>query len=97
VFCFNNTPSGQVPCCASRRRTGIHGHHHLLIDVEKLPDLDKPIPVDKHHKHFGKGQTEALIELSPGTHNLQLMLGDFSHVPHDTAITSNTITINVVK
>lgn len=73
------------------------GHHHLLIDVEKLPDLDKPIPADEHHKHFGKGQTEALIELSPGSHNLQLLLGDFSHVPHDTAITSKTITINVAE
>ncbi len=73
------------------------GHHHLLIDVEKLPDLDKPIPADEQHKHFGKGQTEALIELSPGKHSLQLLLGDFSHIPHDTAVTSKTITINVVE
>ena len=41
------------------------GHHHLLIDVETLPDLDKPIPADDHHVHFGKGQTEALIEFHP--------------------------------
>lgn len=73
------------------------GHHHLLIDVEKLPDLDKPIPADDHHVHFGKGQTEALIELSPGAHTLQLLLGDFSHIPHDTAIASEKITIKVVE
>ena len=39
------------------------GHHHLLIDVE-LPDLNKPIPADANHLHFGGGQTEALLTLS---------------------------------
>lgn len=85
---------GIAPAGVERENTG---HHHLLINVEKLPDLDKPIPADGHHIHFGKGQTEALIKLSPGTHTLQLLLGDFSHIPHDTAVTSETITINVVE
>jgi hypothetical protein len=85
---------GIAPAGVEQEHTG---HHHLLIDVETLPDLDKPIPADDQHIHFGKGQTEALIELSPRTHKLQLLLGDFSHIPHDTAITSKTITINVVE
>src|SRR5579864_813299 len=55
------------------------GHHHLLIDVD-LPPLDEPIPNDKNHLHFGKGQTEARIELPPGRHTLQLLLGDADHV-----------------
>lgn len=45
------------------------GHHHLLIDTP-LQALDKPIPNDFNHLHFGVGQTEAHITLSPGTHTL---------------------------
>ena len=72
------------------------GHHHLLIDVEKLPDLDKPIPADDHHVHFGKGQTETQLDLAPGTYTLQMLLGDQNHVPHDPPVMSKKITI-VVK
>jgi len=70
------------------------GHHHLLIDTG-LPDLDKPIPKDEHHVHFGGGQTETTIELAPGKHTLQLLLGDFAHVPQKPPITSPPITITV--
>ena len=51
------------------------GHHHLLIDENEPLDPNEPIPQDKTHLHFGAGQTEALIELSPGKHTLQLVLG----------------------
>jgi len=71
------------------------GHHHLLIDVAARPALDKPLPADAHHKHFGGGQTEATIELSPGKHTLQLILGDKNHIPHDPAVMSEKITITV--
>lgn len=54
------------------------GHHHLLIDAD-LPALDRPVPTDDHHKHFGAGQTETVIALPPGKHTLQLLLGDFAH------------------
>lgn len=70
------------------------GHHHLLIDAD-LPDLSLPIPADDNHRHFGGGQTEAAIELSPGRHTLQLLLGDERHVPHDPPIMSERITIEV--
>lgn len=70
------------------------GHHHLLIDVD-LPPLDEPIPNDKNHLHFGKGQTEARIELPPGRHTLQLLLGDADHVPHQPALYSKKITVIV--
>jgi hypothetical protein len=72
------------------------GHHHLLIDVPELPDINLPIPSDLHHKHFGKGQTETVIELEPGEHSLQLILGDHVHVPHDPVVVSKKIKINVV-
>ena len=71
------------------------GHHHLLIDLTELPDTNSPIPSDDNHRHFGKGQTEALIELEPGEHTLQLMLGDHMHIPHDPVVVSKKIKINV--
>lgn len=71
------------------------GHHHLLIDVAKLPAPDRPVPVDANHKHFDGGQTETTIELAPGTHTLQLLLGDINHIPHDPPVVSEKITIKV--
>lgn len=70
------------------------GHHHLIVDAE-LPPLDAPIPADANHVHFGKGQTEATVELKPGKHTLQLLLGDQTHTPHDPAVASKKITITV--
>jgi hypothetical protein len=70
------------------------GHHHLLIDVE-LPPLDRPIPNDFNHLHFGAGQTEADVKLAPGTHTLQLLLGDKNHVPHSPPVMSERIRVTV--
>ena len=70
------------------------GHHHLLIDTG-LPDLGMPIPADDNHVHFGKGQTETGITLSPGEHTLQMLLGDHLHIPHDPPLTSKQITVYV--
>jgi hypothetical protein len=70
------------------------GHHHLIIDAE-APDMSGPIPNDERHFHFGKGQTEASIELEPGEHTLQLVLGDWAHIPHDPPVVSNVVTITV--
>ena len=72
------------------------GHHHLLIDLDQLPDLKSGIPADAQHLHFGKGQTQALIELDPGEHSLQLLLGDWMHVPHETPVISEKIKILVI-
>ena len=70
------------------------GHHHLLIDVDP-PPMDREIPNDKNHLHFGGGLTEARIELPPGRHTLQLLLGDADHVPHNPPLLSNKITVIV--
>lgn len=70
------------------------GHHHLLIDTA-LPPLDRPVPADAQHVHFGKGQTEAVVTLAPGVHRLQLLLGDHLHLPHDPPVMSAPITITV--
>ena len=71
------------------------GHHHLLVDMEELPALDMPLPASDQVIHFGKGQTEATIALSPGSHSLQLLLGNYAHVPHSRPVMSEKITILV--
>jgi hypothetical protein len=71
------------------------GHHHLLVDTEVPADLSAPLPADEHNVHFGKGQTQASLELKPGKHTLQLLLADALHTPHDPAVISKKITITV--
>lgn len=70
------------------------GHHHLIIDAP-LPPFDQEIPSDKNHLHFGAGQSEAVIELTPGKHTLQLLMGDHEHIPHNPPVYSRRITIYV--
>ena len=71
------------------------GHHHLLIDVNDPLDPKEPVPQDKSHLHFGAGQTEARIELPPGKHTLQLVLGDAKHYPFDPPVASKKITVTI--
>jgi hypothetical protein len=70
------------------------GHHHLLIDTT-VTDFTEAVPKDENHVHFGKGQTEATVELKPGKHTLQLLLADKNHIPHDPPVQSDVITITV--
>lgn len=72
------------------------GHHHLLIDVDQMPDLSAPLPATDHIRHFGGGQTETRITLPPGKHTLQLVLGNQGHIPHNPPVMSEKITV-VVK
>jgi hypothetical protein len=78
------------------------GHHHLLVNRPPLgegpfgaDEFTLAIPADDNHRHFGKGQTEVTLELPPGTHTLQLVLGDAGHVPHVPPVVSEQITITV--
>jgi hypothetical protein len=72
------------------------GHHHLLIDKTlSAEEMTQPITVDEQHVHFGKGQTETTVTLPPGKHTLQLMLGDWTHVPFNPPVKSEVITITV--
>jgi hypothetical protein len=90
---------GVAPAGTEKEGTG---HHHLLIDRPALgegPDgadeLEYGIPADESHRHFGGGQTQITLDLAPGTHTLQLVLGDHNHVPHDPPVTSDVIEITV--
>ncbi|HWU75137.1 MAG TPA: DUF4399 domain-containing protein [Rhodanobacter sp.] len=89
---FGLTGMGVAPAGVDRKNTG---HHHLLVDVSTLPAARQPIPADANHIHFGGGQTQATIKLAPGTHTLQLELGDRNHVPFEPALVSKKITIHV--
>ncbi len=83
---------GVAPAGVDKEKTG---HHHLLIDVDELPDLSGPLPATDAVRHFGGGQTEVSIELAPGEHTLQLLLGNYLHVPHSPPVLSPKITITV--
>jgi hypothetical protein len=91
VIRFGLVNMGVAPAGVEKANTG---HHHLLIDAP-LPPLDRPIPNDFNHLHFGAGQTEAQITLELGTHRLQLLLGDDNHMPHVPAVYSKPITVTV--
>jgi len=90
---FGLTGMGIAPAGVDKPRTG---HHHLIIDAALSPEeLKQPIAIDAKHVHCGGGQTEAMVTLPPGQHTLQLVLGDWSHVPFDPPIMSAVITVTV--
>ena len=86
---------GVVP--ASTRDASRHhgGHFHLLVDAPKPPALDEPLPNDEHCIHFDDGERRTLLDLPPGRHRLQLILGDEDHEPFDPPLMSPEITIQV--
>lgn len=83
--------AGVAPAGVQKANTG---HHHLIVDAP-LPPLDREIPADKNHLHFGAGQTEVRLELPPGEHTLQMLFADHEHMPHDPPVYSDRITIVV--
>ncbi|MDO9102698.1 MAG: DUF4399 domain-containing protein [Candidatus Nitrotoga sp.] len=69
------------------------GHHHLLIDVQQQLNAGEAVPVgNDQYRHFGKGQTETMIKLAPGTHTLTLQFANGAHVSYGEKMRS---TINV--
>jgi hypothetical protein len=73
------------------------GHHHLLIDTDVPTNLAAPLPSSEKVVHFGKGQTETTLTLSPGKHTLLMVLGDYSHIPHNPPVISRKVTVIVTK
>ena len=83
---------GVAPAGSDRANSG---HHHLMVDVP-TPALDREIPNDFQHLHFGAGQTETELTLTPGEHTLQLVFGDKNHIPHSPPLVSDRIKVKVV-
>lgn len=81
---------GVAPAGTEKENTG---HHHLMVDGTDMPTMGNPM--GKEVKHFGGGQTETSLTLAPGTHTLQLILGDLAHAPHNPPVMSKKITITV--
>ncbi len=99
IVIFGLSGMGVAPAGVEQENTG---HHHLLIDRPPLgmgedgkEEMMMGLPSDDHHRHFGGGQTQVTLDLSPGQHTLQLVMGDAGHVPHSTPVVSEVITINV--
>ena len=93
---FGLSGMGVAPAGLQGDPTANTGHHHLLIDTKiEGAELKEPIAMDEQHRHFGKGQTEATITLPPGQHTLQLVLGDWTHIPLVPPVMSERITITV--
>ena len=88
---FGLAGMGVAPAGVEKAGTG---HHHLIIDAP-LPPMGQPIPSDAHYRHFGGGQTQVTVELEPGKHTLQLLLGDQNHIPHEPPVYSEVVTIHV--
>ena len=96
---FGLSGMGVAPAGVEKENTG---HHHLLIDRAPIgegedgaEEFEYGILADENNIHYGKGQTETVLDLAPGTHTLQLVLGDALHVPHNPPIFSDRITITV--
>ena len=90
---FGLTGMGVAPAGVDKPNTG---HHHLIVDTTLSPqELKEPIASDAKHIHYGGGQTEAVVTLPPGKHTLQLVLGDWTHIPFNPPIVSPVITITV--
>jgi hypothetical protein len=72
------------------------GHFHVLINtnVETL-DMNAPLPYTDKVLHYGKGETGTCLNLAPGEYTLQLLLGDYMHVPHDPPVMSQQMKITV--
>jgi hypothetical protein len=72
------------------------GHHHLLVDTDFSElKLDAPLPATDKILHFGKGQTETTLTLSPGKHTLEIVLADYLHNSFDPPLHSKKIAITV--
>lgn len=91
---FGVSGMGVAPSGVNRADTG---HHHLLIDVDTLPEGSLPIPSDDQHLHFGGGQTQTVLHLEPGTHTLQLDFADANHMQFKPPLVSEKITVHVKK
>lgn len=98
---FGLSGKGVAPAGVEQEGTG---HHHILLNRVAFGEgpedewmLEVGIPSDENHIHFGGGQTQTVLDLPPGEHTIQLLLGDHNHVPHDPMVVSERITITVTE
>ena len=72
------------------------GHHHLILNLDPADiDFSEGLPATDTIRHFGGGQTEVTLDLPTGTHAIWLLMGDWTHTPHEPPVMSEPITITV--
>ena len=71
------------------------GHHHIIINGETFPQGEAVPFVEKKTYHYGKGQTEASIELEPGEYDVTLQFANGAHVSYGPELSSK-IRIKVI-
>ncbi len=81
---------GVVPAGKPLKGTG---HHHILVDQRMPPSVTEKLPFNDGHRHYGKGQTFAVLDLPPGKHTLRLLFADHEHRPY--FVFSPEITVEV--
>lgn len=83
---------GVVPAGKALKGTG---HHHILVNTRMPPSVSEKLPFNDGHRHFGKGQTFAVLDLPPGKHTLRLLFADHEHRPY--FVFSPEITVEVTS
>jgi hypothetical protein len=90
VVKFGLAMRGLVPAGST---VGSAGHHHLLVNRPLPLDFSKPLPFSDQYIHFGKGQMETVLNLKPGTYDLNLLLANQGHIPF--FVYSRTVRVTV--
>ena len=83
---FTIEPAGEVKAGA--------GHLHIMVDAACVA-AGQIVPADDNHLHYGKAQTEATLELTPGEHTLCLQAADGVHTALAGEGATQVVTITV--
>src|SRR5688572_11863631 len=78
AFGIENFQIAPVPAGTVETARPGAGHHHVGVDTDCLP-AGTVIPMAAPWVHFGKGNTEIDMQLTPGPHKLALQIGDDTH------------------
>lgn len=69
------------------------GHHHILVNTPLPGSVTEKLPFNDGHRHFGKGQTFAVLDLPEGEHKLRLLFADHEHRPYFVFSPEITVTV----
>lgn len=70
------------------------GHLHILVDADCTP-VGEVVIKDETHLHYGQGQMEAELTLTPGQHTLCLQAANGAHIALPGAGMTQQVTITV--
>jgi hypothetical protein len=88
-------PGAELYVISPKNRATVHSPVLVQFGLKGMGVA--PLPATDKVVHFGKGQTETTVTLTPGKHTLQVLLADQNHVPHQPPVISKKITITVAQ